>query len=200
MLSSGDLTPRDKGVGMRVSKQKAAENRERLLSEAARLFRERGLSGVGVDALAEASGLSYGGLYSQFGSKDRLAAEALNHAVAASAAKFSGTKTIGDYVWQYLSPEHRERRGDGCAMAALGCEMPRQSGPVRHSFTQGVRSMLDRLAKLLPAGPAREDDALVFAATLVGALVLARGVDDPELSDRILGATTQCLIQDRPAR
>ena len=62
---------------MRVSREQAAENRERLLTEAARLFRERGLSGVGMDALAEAAGLTHGGLYSQFGSKERLMAEAV---------------------------------------------------------------------------------------------------------------------------
>ena len=66
---------------MRVSKEKAAENRERILTEAARLFREHGLSGVGVDALTDAAGLTHGSLYSQFGSKDRLAAEALSHAL-----------------------------------------------------------------------------------------------------------------------
>ena len=69
---------------MRVSKEQAAGNRERILTEAARLFRERGLSGVGVDALTEAAGLTHGSLYSQFGSKERLAAEALDHAVATS--------------------------------------------------------------------------------------------------------------------
>src|ERR1700722_11842515 len=72
---------------MRVSKEKAAENRERILTEAARLFRERGLSGVGVDALTDAAGLTHGSLYSQFGSKDRLAAEALSHALDSSWAR-----------------------------------------------------------------------------------------------------------------
>ena len=72
---------------MRVSKEKAAANRERILSEAARLFRERGLAGVGVDALADAAGLTHGSLYSQFGSKERLAAEALGHALATSSAR-----------------------------------------------------------------------------------------------------------------
>src|SRR6516225_9624461 len=72
---------------MRVSKKKAAENRERILAEAARLFRERGLSGVGVDALTDAAGLTHGSLYSQFGSKERLAAEALSHALSTSFAR-----------------------------------------------------------------------------------------------------------------
>ncbi len=176
---------------MRVSKEAAAENRERILTEAARLFRERGLSGVGVDALAAAAGLTHGGLYSQFGSKDRLAAEALSHAVAGSSAKVERTSSLAAYTARYLSADHRDAPGGGCALAALGCEVPRQGPAVRRSFTHGVRRMVTRLASLLPAGPARqhEDDALAATATLVGALVLARAVDDPELSDRILAAS-----------
>src|SRR5689334_10411159 len=130
---------------MRVSKEKAAENRGRILTEAARLFRERGLSGVGVDALTEAAGLTHGSLYSQFGSKERLAAEALSHALAGSFARMGSTDTLAGYVAHYLSAEHRDAPGGGCALAALGCEMPRQGGAVRHSFTQGVRAMAARL-------------------------------------------------------
>lgn len=175
---------------MRVSREKAAENRERILDEAARLFRERGLAGVGVDALADAAGLTHGGLYSQFGSKERLAAAALEHALAGSAARMGRARSVADYAARYLSPAHRDAPGGGCALAALGCEVPRQGGAIRAAFTAGVRRMVDRLSALLPgdADGAREKDALAAAATLVGALVLARAVDDPVLSDRIMAA------------
>ena len=175
---------------MRVSKQQAAENRERILTEAARLFRERGLAGVGVDALAEAAGLTHGSLYSQFGSKERLAAEAMEHALAGSLARTGGAGSLEDYVGNYLSARHRDAPGGGCAIAALGGEVARHGGGVRRNFTEGVRRMAGRLAALLPAGKAqyREAEALAAAATLVGALVLARAVDDPELSERILAA------------
>src|SRR5690349_714182 len=116
---------------MRVSKEKAAENRTRILTEAARLFRERGLSGVGVDALTEAAGLTYGSLYSQFGSKERLAAEALAHALASSPAhrvSESEESALARFVSRYLSARHRDAPGHGCALAALGGEVPRQ-GP-----------------------------------------------------------------------
>ena len=103
---------------MRVSKEKAAENRERILAEAARLFRERGISGVGVDTLTDAAGLTHGSLYSQFGSKERLAAEALGHALSTSSARMNDTGTLDDYVARYLSADHRDRRGDGCAGSA----------------------------------------------------------------------------------
>lgn len=191
---------------MRVSKERAAENRERIVTAAARLFRERGLSGVGVDALTQAAGLTHGSLYSQFGSKERLAAEALNHALEKSSERLGDARTLNDYVSRYLSPEHRDRPGDGCVMAALGGEIPRQGDALRHGFTDAVRATMDRIARLAPgvedAGDkhdardtdSTDDRALAVLATLVGALTLARAVDDPDLSDRILSAARAHLM------
>ena len=173
---------------MRVSKERAAENRERIVTAAARLFRERGLSGVGVDALTQAAGLTHGSLYSQFGSKERLAAEALKHALAKTARRLGKARTLDEYVSRYLTPEHRDRPGDGCVLAALGGEIPRQGDAIRHGFTDAVRAIADRIAGFAPDGRDVGDDALVIASTLVGAMTLARAVDDPELSDRILAA------------
>jgi TetR/AcrR family transcriptional regulator, transcriptional repressor for nem operon len=99
---------------MRVSKEQAAKNREHILETASQLLRERGIAGVGVDALAEAAGMTHGSLYSQFGSKERLAEEALRHAFGTSSARMSDARTLDDFVARYLTPEHRERRGDGC--------------------------------------------------------------------------------------
>ncbi len=178
---------------MRVSKERAAQNRERILSEAARLFREHGLSGVGVDALTEAAGLSHGSLYSQFGSKENLAAASVSHALNTSAARMSDATTLADYVSRYLSADHRERRGDGCVMAALAGEIPRQGAAVRHSFTDAVRAAVQRIASLIPGRRKSEDEALAIVATMVGGLTLARAVDDPQLSDRILAATRNRL-------
>lgn len=173
---------------MRVSKEKAAENRERILAEAARLFRECGLQGVGVDALTDAAGLTHGSLYSQFGSKERLAAEALGHALSTSSARMSGVTTLDDYVAQYLSADHRDRRGGGCVIAALGGEIPHQGAAIRRSFTDAVRALVKRIADLLPGHRESEDEALTIVGTMVGALILARAVDDPALSNRILVA------------
>ena len=173
---------------MRVSKEKSAENRQRILSAAARLFRERGLSGVGVDALTDAAGLTHGSLYSQFGSKERLAAEAFGHAMNASSARMSSLGNLDDYVARYLSADHRERRGDGCVMAALAGEMPRQGATLRQCFTDAVRAATRRIAGLLPKRRTTDDEALAILATMVGALTLARAVDDPDMADRILTA------------
>ncbi|WP_315837653.1 helix-turn-helix domain-containing protein [Bradyrhizobium prioriisuperbiae] len=180
---------------MKVSKERAAENRERILDEASRLFRERGVQGVGVDALGEAAGLTHGSLYSQFGSKDRLLAEAVGRAFASFGAKVGTIDDADAYVSEYLSAAHRENPGDGCAVAALGSEMPRQSEAVRKVFTDAVLRSRARVARLLlkRRGREPEDDALAMLATMAGAMMLARAVDDPELSDRILEVCRQHL-------
>jgi TetR/AcrR family transcriptional regulator, transcriptional repressor for nem operon len=188
---------REGGV-MRVSKEKAAENRERIVTEAARLFREHGLSGVGVNALTDAAGLTHGSLYSQFGSKERLAAEALSHAASTSSARMSDAGTLDDYIARYLSADHRQRRGDGCVMAALVGEIPRHGATIRRNFTDAVRGVMKRIASLMPSRRKSEDEALAIVTTMVGALSLARAVDDPELSDRILAAARTRLMLRQP--
>jgi TetR/AcrR family transcriptional repressor of nem operon len=184
---------------MKVSKEKAAENRELILTQAARLFREKGVLGVGVDALTAAAGLTHGSLYSRFGSKDSLLAESLRHGHAVSQSRGTGVKSLADAISMYLSPAHRDNPGAGCFMAALGCDMPRQSKEVRASFTQIVRNNLTRLNGLLPVGRKRrsEDAVLSTMATMVGAMVLARAVDDSALSDRVLSAARTQLIQQK---
>jgi TetR/AcrR family transcriptional regulator, transcriptional repressor for nem operon len=184
---------------MRVSKERAAENRERILDGAARLFRERGLSGVGVDALTEAAGLTYGSLYSHFGSRDRLAAEAVNRALASFGGKFGAIAKLDAYVAEYLSAGHRDNPGSGCAVAALGCDIPRQSTAVRRVFTDAAKRSMARLSGLLPnrRGRRRKDDALAMLATMAGGMMLARAVDDPEFSDRILAACCARLNEQK---
>jgi TetR/AcrR family transcriptional regulator, transcriptional repressor for nem operon len=181
---------------MRVSKEQAAENRERILKAASRLMRERGISGVGVDALTEAAGMTHGGLYSQFGSKERLVEEAVAHAIHAKEQEVRELFALSDYVSEYLSVAHREMPGSGCPLAALCCEMPRQSRGVRERFTAGVRGMIGQLSERMGSGlkqRQRNDKALATVASLVGALVLARAVNDPKLSDDILRATKNRL-------
>lgn len=179
---------------MRVSKEKAAENRAKIVSAAAQLLRESGIDGVGVDTVAAAAGLTHGSVYSQFGSKDRLVAEALEAAFCATNSHLAERPTLSAIIKGYLSREHRDAPGHGCTLAALGCEMPRQNTQVRQRFTQGVRRFVEIIADHigLPAR-AREDAAIATVSTLVGALVLARAVDDAALSDRILEASRKRL-------
>jgi TetR/AcrR family transcriptional repressor of nem operon len=103
---------------------------------------------------------------------------------------------LSDYVSEYLSTAHRDEPGGGCPFAALCCEMPRQSRGVRERFTAGVRGVIALLSGRMESGlkpRQREEKALATAASLVGALVLARAVNDPKLSDEILRATRNRL-------
>src|SRR5690349_8844109 len=181
---------------MRVSKQQAAENRERIVTAAARLIRERGISGTGVDALTEAAGMTHGSLYSQFGSKERLVEEAVAHAIASKGREVPETFALSDYLSEYLSPAHRDGPGTGCPFATLGCDVARQGRGVRERFTAGLRGMVGLLSEHMSSAlkqRQRRDKALATTAALVGAIVLARAVSDPKLSDDILRATKATL-------
>jgi TetR/AcrR family transcriptional repressor of nem operon len=181
---------------MRVSKEKAAENRERILKAASRLLRERGISGVGVDALTEAAGMTHGSLYSQFGSRERLVEEAITDVIDVKGRELGEVSSVGDYVAGYLSAEHRDAPGSGCLVAALCSEIPRQGRGVRERFTAGLKGMAAWLSCHMNPGieqRQRDEEALAALASLVGALVLARAVSDPDLSDEILRSTRKRL-------
>jgi TetR/AcrR family transcriptional regulator, transcriptional repressor for nem operon len=179
-----------KGAIMRVSREKAAENRERIVAAAARLFRENGFDGVGVDAIMKGVGLTHGGFYGHFRSKDDLAAEAVARGLAVSAQTQAGLTSQRDFAESYLSARHRDDRGGGCVVAALGSDIARQGLGVRRELTSYVREQVDRLAGWIGgrSAVARRQHAIATLAGLVGALVLARAVDDPALSDEILAA------------
>ena len=179
---------------MKVSRAEAAQNRERIIEVAARLFRERGFDGIGVAELMNFAGLTHGGFYGHFASKEDLMAQACARALEGSldalhqVAERGGGNALSAVASAYLSPAHRDRPGEGCALAALGAEAARHGSPVRGAFTQGVHSLADRLTRLLPGKSkrAKRERALAIFASMVGALVLARAVDDAELSEEVL--------------
>ena len=180
---------------MRVSREKAAENRERILETASRLFREKGFDGAGVDAIMHAAGLTHGEFYRHFASKDDLAAEALARALAGNAERQSRYVTLGELVSGYLSERHCASHANGCAIAALGSDMARQKEGVRRGLTGYVRTQLDHFTRLLRNGTAasRRRRAIATLAGMVGALTLARAVDDPSLSKEILDAAREAF-------
>jgi TetR/AcrR family transcriptional regulator, transcriptional repressor for nem operon len=180
---------------MRVSREKAAENRERIVDTAARMFREHGFDGVGVDALMHGAGLTHGGFYGHFKSKDDLAAAAVTRALERSIERQSRYTNLEDLVSGYLSERHCADRANGCAVAALGADIARQGKGVRRALTAYVRAQLDLFTRLLRGGSAanRRKRAIVTLAGMVGALTLARAVDDPGLSKEILMATREIL-------
>jgi TetR/AcrR family transcriptional repressor of nem operon len=180
---------------MRVSRKEAAANRERVVEVASALFRKHGFDGIGVADIMKKAGLTHGGFYGQFSSKDDLAAEACTYALRGvdswiSASEKGGFETA---VRNYLTPEHRDDPAHGCPFAALGSDIVRQPRAVRHAITEGFRTAIDKLVRMLPgrSAQARRERVLATMAGLVGALILSRAVDDSELSDQILEASAK---------
>jgi TetR/AcrR family transcriptional repressor of nem operon len=185
---------------LRVSKAKAADNRRRILTTAARLFRQHGIDSCGVDAITKAAGLTHGAFYSQFASKQAVAVEAIGLALAASQRALDGAalgkdaaKAFPRIVDAYLARAHRDSPGEGCVIAALGSDLARQPRSVREAFTEGLRKSLELLATVVPGRDAssRYDEAIAALARLSGALILARAVSDEALSRRILKAAAR---------
>jgi len=187
---------------MNVTKEKAAENRENLLIQAARLFRERGISGIGVDALAEAANMTHGSLYSQFGSKDKVLAESLTNGFDKIIARRATLENISEVIDLYISSAHRDNPGAGCFIPTVGSEIPRQSTEVRARFTDIVKRSMDLLGSMLPGKRKRqrEDEALPIFATMIGTIILSRAVDDAKLSDRILSVNREYLLQQQKSQ
>jgi TetR/AcrR family transcriptional repressor of nem operon len=181
---------------MKVSREQAAQNRQKVLETAARLFREQGFDGIGLADLMKAAGLTHGGFYGQFESKEDLAAQASAQALAESAEKWeqwaaqTNKSTLDALAQAYLSPRHRDNPGSGCAFVALGAEAPRWGRAVQRVFTEGLQRRIQRLVQIVPgqSDKARRQRAIAAMASLVGGLVLARAVDDPKLSNEILNA------------
>jgi TetR/AcrR family transcriptional regulator, transcriptional repressor for nem operon len=193
---------------MKVSRAEAAQNRERIIETAAKLFRERGFDGIGVAELMKSAGLTHGGFYGNFASKEDLMAQACARALEGSldamrqVIERDDGNALSTIASAYLTPAHRDRPGEGCAMAALGAEAARHGSPVRAAFTQGVRPVVDILTQLVPAKSkrAKHEKALAIYASMVGALVLARAVDDAELSEEILQSVLASITRtDSPS-
>jgi TetR/AcrR family transcriptional repressor of nem operon len=184
---------------VRVTREQAAANREKILDVAGALFRERGFGGIGVADIMKRAGLTHGGFYGHFASKDDLAAEITARVLGRSGwmERLTGSDkpSFADVVRRYLSPRHRDDAGRGCLFAALGSEVVRQPRSVRRAFTEGLRLRIEALGHLVPgrSAAARRQKALATMAGLVGALILSRAVDDRTLSDEILESAAAYL-------
>lgn len=194
---------------MRVSKETAARNREQILAAAARMFREQGITATGVDSITRAAGLTHGGLYSQFGSKEAIATEAIRYASRRSQRRWqrsaepsAGASFLSSIVETYLAPAHRDAPGHGCVIAALATDVARQSKTVRRAFTRELKSTLEFLACQMPGKSSSRQFETATAAfsCMVGALVLARAARDDELSVRILNAAAARVADLTKAR
>ncbi len=181
---------------MKVTREQAAQNRERIVDTAARLFREKGFDGIGVADLMKTAGLTHGGFYGHFDSKEALLAEAAGRALEGAGAGWQALMDanpddpLGAVARSYLSPAHRDNPGLGCAIAALGADIARAGPAVRDAVTARTRAQLDALAGAAPGdtdGDKRRN-AIAGYAAMIGGLVLARAVADPALSEEILDA------------
>ncbi|MEC5405979.1 TetR/AcrR family transcriptional regulator [Paraburkholderia sp. MPAMCS5] len=170
---------------------------ERIVEVAARAIRRSGYAGTGVADIMKEAGLTHGGFYAHFPSREVLLAEAADRAGAEAvarseqiAASVPPEQALPSMVRAYLSKEHREAIETGCPVSALGSEMPRQAPVVRRAATRRIKEMIDVVARQLPdwGQPGAHEQALMTVATMVGTLVLARAVDDPKLSDSFLEA------------
>lgn len=179
---------------MRISKEQAAENRERVVEAASGLFRERGFDGVAVADLMRAAGFTHGGFYNHFPTKEALAAETLGRAFDEMATVRARMAGMPEMLRGYLSRAARRAPGKTCPAAALAGDVGRQPPPVRAMFANGLEGMIESFAAQI-GGPDARSRATVLLAQMVGGMMLARGVpDDHALADEILQATlARCL-------
>jgi TetR/AcrR family transcriptional regulator, transcriptional repressor for nem operon len=169
---------------------------DRIVRAAAGALRRCGIAGIGIPALMKEAGLTHGGFYSHFKNRDALVAQAIRLAASETSQGALGDgKTLAESLRLYLSMGHVNHPEQGCVVATLAAESVRQSKPVRRACAEVVRQLLRRIdAKLQPqerTGAEPGEDALRVTATMVGAIVLARAVDDAQLAERILRAARQ---------
>jgi TetR/AcrR family transcriptional repressor of nem operon len=181
-----------------VSLGRKEASHERIVEVAARAIRRSGYGGTGVADIMKEAGLTHGGFYAHFDSRDALLAEAGDRAgaesvalaarVAAAAPAGQGLQAI---MQAYLSPEHIATIETGCPVAALGSEMPRQAPEVRRAATIHIKEMIDLFARQLPdwGQPEAHEHAMALVCALIGTTMMARAVDDPNLARALCAAT-----------
>src|SRR5260370_2649093 len=193
---------------MGYSKADKQRSHERIVRTAARLFRERGIDDIGLADFMKAAGLTVGGFYGHFKSKEDLVAQACARAVSRMRQNWTNVidQATGDpleaLAATYLTPKHRDSTGRGCPMAALWSESARQGPPVRRAFTDELRPFLDYLSRNVQgnSNSLRRQKALATYAGLVGALIVSRAVDDPDLSNEILSAVATTMHHNEVER
>lgn len=176
---------------------------DRIVAAAARAIRRSGFDGTGVADIMKEAGLTHGAFYAHFPSREAMLAEAAGRACAESAAAAANAvasmppqEALASMLRAYLSPEHVAQIELGCPLAALGSETARQAPEVRRVTTRHIKEMVDLIARQSPdwGQPGAHERALVTVATMVGALLLARAVDEPALSNALCQAALKHLV------
>ncbi|MYN20553.1 TetR family transcriptional regulator [Rugamonas sp. FT107W] len=183
-----------------VSRKEATH--ERIVEVASRAIRRSGYDGTGVADIMKEAGLTHGGFYAHFESRDALLAEAGDRAGAESvalAARVAAAAPPGQalqaMMQAYLSPQHIDAIENGCPVSALGSEMPRQAPEVRRTATIHIKEMIDLFARQMPdwGQPQAHERAMALVCALIGTTMMARAVDDPKLSAALCAATLNQL-------
>jgi TetR/AcrR family transcriptional repressor of nem operon len=188
---------------MRYSREHKLETHARIVRKASVRLREKGAHGVGVADLMKEAGLTHGGFYAHFNSRDDLVIEAFTHAMDRSTERWRKLaeqtpreKRFATVVNSYLTSLHRDDPGRGCAIPTLGAEIARESSRTRRLFAGRLDQMIDMLADQIPDLPrkAARKRAMAAMATMIGTLVMARVAGSGEFSDEILGAGREALL------
>ena len=184
------------------SQDQKIKTHDRIVRTASKRFREKGLAGVAIADLMKEIGLTVGGFYKHFDSRDDLVAESVKAATGPLQKQLLAAEsgevalTYGSLVDSYLSEAHRDHPGTGCPVSALACDIARGSKHIRSLLTEKVKSSLELFANLLPPeDSAARPKAILTVSALLGALELARAVSDQTLSDEILESTREALRQ-----
>lgn len=187
---------------MRYDAEHKDKTRQRVLKEAARAIRAEGPHRVAVAGVMAKAGLTHGGFYAHFASKDELVAEAIGTMFEDAAKRFGreadgrdSAAALDAYIDFYLSTAHRDAPSTGCPLPSLSADLPRLAEPARQRFEQGVAALTGRIAGLLTARGQADAEALAGSviAELVGALALSRAVADPVRSQSILDNSRAAL-------
>jgi TetR/AcrR family transcriptional repressor of nem operon len=182
---------------MRYQEGHKETTRARILDEASRRFREEGIAAVGVANLMGGIGLTQGGFYNHFESKDDLASQAIVLSNEGTMHKLGEARQLSDIVGWYLSPAHRDNPGRGCPAAALSAEIGRSSAEVRESFTVVLDGVLAIIKGCLPkklSAARKRSVAMAMFASMVGTLSLARAVSDEKMSKDLLAAGRRAVL------
>jgi TetR/AcrR family transcriptional regulator, transcriptional repressor for nem operon len=178
----------------RATPNRKEATHERIVEAASRAIRRSGYTGTGVADIMKDAGLTHGGFYAHFSSREAMLAEAADRAGAESVAmlaRIASTaapqRALQAMLQAYLSKEHVDAAEIVCPVAALGSEMPRQAPEVRRAATCRIKEMIDLVARQSPdwGQPGAHERALVTVSTMIGALLLSRAVDEPQLADAI---------------
>jgi TetR/AcrR family transcriptional regulator, transcriptional repressor for nem operon len=188
---------------MRYSKEHKFQTHAKIVKRASIKLREKGAHGIGVADLMKEAGLTHGGFYAHFDSRDALVIEAVTHAMDRSTEKWrklteetAPDKRLSKIVNSYLAPDHRDDPGQGCAVPALAAEIARESAKTRRVFAGRMEQLIDMLADQyqgLPRKAARKQ-ATAALATMMGSLVMARVAGNGELSDEILKSGRDAVL------